>query len=70
MDNLTLTQEEKDEFQQHYIELIDRDQRDTTHWMSPAIAKVMSFIGLDPESEMKVSINGEHHHTTKFKVEW
>jgi len=68
-ESLTLTKEEKDEFIMHYIELIDTG-KDQTHWITPAIAKILTFMDFDPQQKMNISTNDEYSHSIQFVVEW
>lgn len=63
------SQEDKNEFLDFFLELLDSKNQDEDWYFTKGQARVIRDLGIEMPQDLKMSFDGVYHHTLKLHVE-
>ncbi len=68
MNTDTITQKDKEEFLEFFVQELDKGV-DDEYFFSEGQVRVLSFLGFELPVKIDYSVNGKHTHTIQFNQE-
>ena len=66
---VTVTQSDKNEFLDFFLELLDSKNQDEDWYFTKGQARVIRSLGIEMPQDLKMSFDGVYHHTLRLHVE-